>query len=155
MVASPAPRQILELGAIRLLLEAGAVVICAGGGGIPVAAGADGSIRGLEAVIDKDRTSALLAIELRADALLLLTDVDAVYAGWGAPEQTALRRATPEVLRRLRLPEGSMGPKVDAACRFVAATGRPAGIGRLADGASILRGEAGTWVCAEPGATAP
>ena len=149
VVASPRPQRILELGVIELLLGHRAVVICAGGGGIPVVARADGGLSGVEAVIDKDRASALLATELAADALLLLTDVDAVWAGWGEPGARAIGRAAPTALRALRFAPGSMGPKVEAACAFAEATGRPAGIGALADAASLLTAKAGTLI--DPG----
>jgi len=145
-VPSPEPRRLLELTSIRLLLEAGVLVICAGGGGIPVARAAEGTLRGMEAVIDKDLASALLATELRVDALLLLTDVDAVRADWRLPTERALQETTPEELRRLEFAAGSMGPKVEAVCRFVEQTGGLAGIGRLEDGLRILERRAGTTV---------
>jgi carbamate kinase len=145
VVPSPEPRRIRELGAIRRLVEAGVTVICAGGGGIPVVATPGGGLRGVEAVIDKDLTAALLADVLAADALLLLTDVDAVYEDWPARERP-IRRATPEALRARPFAAGSMGPKVEAACRFAARTGRVAAIGALADAARLLDGEAGTLV---------
>ena len=148
VVASPEPRRIRELGVIRRLVGAGVIVICAGGGGIPVAATRAGALRGIEAVIDKDLTSALLAAELGADALLLLTDVDAVYEDWPVPAQRPIRRATPAELRARRLPAGSMGPKAEAACRFVERTGGLAAIGALADAARVLAGDTGTTVCA-------
>jgi carbamate kinase len=144
VVASPEPRRIRELAAIRRLVAAGVVVVCAGGGGIPVAASAGGSLRGLEAVIDKDLTSALLACELAADGLLLLTDVDAVYEDWPSPAQRAIRHTTPEALRARGLPPGSMGPKAEAACRFVERSGGFAAIGALADAPRLLAGECGT-----------
>ena len=145
VVASPEPRRIRELRTIARLLDAGVLVVCAGGGGIPVVAGSDGSLRGVEAVIDKDRTAALLAERLEADALLLLTDVPAVYADWPARE-APIREASPAELRRLELDPGSMGPKVEAACRFVEASGRPAGIGALEDARRVFEGKAGTRV---------
>jgi carbamate kinase len=146
VVPSPEPRRILELATIRLLVQAGALVICAGGGGIPVVITPGGGIRGVEAVIDKDRAAALLAIALNADALLLLTDMDAVYTDWKAPTAQSLRDATPQQLRQHTFAPGSMGPKVEAACRFVEATHALAGIGRLEDAAAILAGKAGTRV---------
>jgi carbamate kinase len=146
VVASPEPRRILELNTIRLLVEADVIVICSGGGGIPVVATAGGAIHGVEAVIDKDLAAALLARQLDADALLMLTDVDAVYENWGTPEQTPIPRATPAELRKRDFARGSMAPKVEAACRFVEAGGRLAGIGRLADAPTIARGETGTVV---------
>jgi len=146
VVPSPEPRRIRELGVIRRLVCAGVVVICAGGGGIPVAVTAGGALRGVEAVVDKDLTAALLASELGADALLLLTDVAAIYEDWPAPAQRPLRRATPRQLRARRFAPGSMGPKVEAACRFVERTGRPAAIGALGDAAHLLAGDAGTLI---------
>ncbi len=146
VVASPRPRRILEIGALRLLVEAGVLVVCAGGGGIPVRIDAAGAVRGVEAVIDKDRSAALLAAALGADALLLLTDVDAVYADWPGAGARAIRNATPASLRLMTFDAGSMGPKVDAACGFVEATGCMAGIGALGDAAKILRGERGTII---------
>jgi len=147
VVPSPQPRHILELPAIRLLLSAGAIVICTGGGGIPVEILPSGAIRGVEAVIDKDFAAALLARGLGADALLLLTDADAVYLGWDTPQARPLLGTTsPAQLRRHEFPPGSMQPKVEAACRFVESGGRMAGIGRLEDAVDILEGRRGTIV---------
>jgi len=146
VVASPHPLRILELGVIELLIEQGVIVICAGGGGIPTVRRQDGSLIGVEAVIDKDHASALLARALNADALLMLTDVDAVYTDWETPGARAIRRSSPQALRELAFAPGSMGPKVEAACEFVELTGRNAGIGRLADAGAILAGTAGTTV---------
>lgn len=145
LVASPAPRAIRELAAVRLLVREGVTVICAGGGGIPVAADDDGRLSGIEAVIDKDHVAALLAAELGAEKLLLLTDVAAVYEDWPGPARRAIRAASPKRLRGLDLPEGSMAPKVAAACAF-AERGGQAAIGALGDAAAILRGAAGTTV---------
>jgi carbamate kinase len=145
VVPSPEPRRIRELRTIELLVEAGVLVVCAGGGGIPVVRTPDGALRGVEAVIDKDRTAALLALALGADALLLLTDVAAVYADWPQREQP-VRDATPGELRRMTLDPGSMGPKVEAACRFAEGSGRPARIGALDDARRVLEGRAGTTV---------
>jgi carbamate kinase len=145
VVASPRPRRIVELTAIRVLVDAGVTVVCAGGGGIPVVETADG-LRGVEAVIDKDLSAALLATELAADALLLLTDVDGVYADFGTPDATRIERATPPELRAMALPEGSMGPKVEAACRFVEGGGKLGAIGSLHDAHRLLHGDAGTVV---------
>ena len=146
MVASPEPLQILELETIRLLVDAGVVVICAGGGGIPVGIDRAGGIRGVEAVVDKDFAAALLAIQLEADRLLLLTDVGAVWTDWEGPEARPLALVHPTALRALALPVESMGPKAEAACRFAMATGRPASIGHLHDVAAIVAGDAGTTV---------
>ena len=146
VVPSPEPRAIVELGMIRVAVGAGAVVICAGGGGIPVVREDDGRLRGAEAVVDKDLAAALLARELGADALILLTDVDGVEAGFGTPEATLIRHTTAAELRAGTFPAGSMGPKVDAACRFVEATGRPAMIGRIEDTVELLKGSRGTII---------
>jgi carbamate kinase len=136
----------VELGTIRVLVGDWAIVVCAGGGGIPVIRGDDSQLRGAEAVIDKDLGAALLARELAADALMLLTDVDGVEAGFDTPEPTLIRHATVAELRAGSFPAGSMGPKVDAACRFVEATGCPAMIGRLQDAVELLQGTRGTRI---------
>ncbi len=146
VVPSPAPQRIFELSVIELLVSQGVIVICAGGGGIPTVRREDGSLVGVEAVIDKDLASALLARELKADALLMLTDVDAVYRDWGTPSARAIRRITPLALRELDFAPGSMGPKVRAACEFVEQTGGMAGIGQLSDALAILDGGAGTVI---------
>jgi carbamate kinase len=146
VVPSPEPLRIVELSAIRLLVDAGAVVVCTGGGGIPVASNGDGALHGVEAVIDKDLAAELLARGVGADFLLMLTDVPAVLRGWRTDSAQAIRRATPSELRSLSFAGGSMGPKVEAACRFVEATGRAAGIGALDDAAAIVAGTAGTLV---------
>ena len=146
VVPSPEPREIVEIETIRLLVGYGVLVIAAGGGGIPVVVDATGGLRGVEAVVDKDLASALLALRLGADALLLLTDVPAVERDWGTPKATPIRHVTPAELRRLQFEAGSMGPKVEAACRFVEAGGQLAGIGTLGDAAQILAGRAGTVV---------
>jgi carbamate kinase len=145
VVASPEPLDIRELPTIRLLVEGGVLVVCAGGGGIPVVV-ETGRVHGVEAVIDKDLAAALLARRLDAEFLLLLTDVPAVELDWGTPRARPLVAATPAELRACRFAAGSMGPKVEAACRFVEATGGRAAIGALADAAAILRGQAGTTV---------
>ncbi len=146
VVPSPEPLELVELPLIRALLQAGALVVCAGGGGIPVVADASGALRGVEAVVDKDLTAALLARAVDADALLLLTDVDAVIDGFGTPDARPIRHATPRQLRARSFPAGSMGPKVEAACRFVEATGGRAAIGRLDAAPALLDGTAGTIV---------
>ncbi|KRE33643.1 carbamate kinase [Mycobacterium sp. Soil538] len=146
VVASPKPRRIFEIGPIRTLVEHGTVVICAGGGGIPTMYDSDGTLHGVEAVIDKDLASALLAEQLGADLLVIATDVDGVYTGWGTPEQTRLGRVTPDELERMDFAAGSMGPKVDAACGFARATGCDAVIGALTDIVGIVKGTAGTRV---------
>jgi carbamate kinase len=149
VVASPEPRSIVELSTIRLLAEAGVLVVCVGGGGIPVVVGRDGRLRGVEAVIDKDRAAALLACGIGADALLLLTDVAAVERGFGTPDAVPIGAATPEKLMALELPAGSMGPKAEAAAWFARTTGGRAAIGSLADASAVLAGERGTTVTAE------
>lgn len=146
VVPSPEPRALLEAGPLRRLVESGVLVISAGGGGVPVVRGADGAFRGVEAVVDKDLTAALLAEELAADYLLLLTDVGGVFERWGEPASRVFRRARVADLRRFAFAPGSMGPKVEAACRFVEHTGGTAAIGALADGPIILAGQAGTMV---------
>jgi carbamate kinase len=146
VVPSPLPLRIVGLEAIKVLLGARHTVICAGGGGIPVVRNADGEMTGVEAVIDKDRTSALLALGVEADALLLLTDVPAVFRHYGSEDQSAISDATPEALEELELAPGSMGPKVGAAIAFVQASGKLAGIGQLTDARAILEGRAGTRV---------
>ena len=151
VVPSPAPKRIFEIRPIRWLLEHGVVVICAGGGGIPTAwvAGKERTLEGIEAVIDKDLASELLAREIDADLFVMATDVDGVYEQWGTPEQRRLDRVTPAELRDRPFAAGSMGPKVDAAVRFVEATGKRAAIGSLADIEKIVEGQAGTNVVAE------
>jgi len=145
VVPSPRPVEIPDLRVIRLLLDQGVIVICAGGGGIPVLRRPDGSMIGVEAVIDKDAASALLAADIGADALLLLTDVDAVYQDFGTDAAKPISHLTPQRARALDMPKGSMGPKLQAACDF-ADRGGVAGIGRLADARAILDGMAGTRV---------
>jgi carbamate kinase len=148
VVASPQPRRIFEIRPIKWLLEHNTVVIAAGGGGIPTmyVKGASRTLAGVECVIDKDLATALLARELEADVYVMLTDADAVYADWGTPSQRAIRRASPDALSSMPFAAGSMGPKVEAACRFAAATGKRAAIGALPDLEMILAGEAGTTV---------
>lgn len=148
VVPSPRPKRIVELGVIQLLVRHGVVVICAGGGGIPVIRRDDGSLMGVEAVIDKDLASALLARELKADGLLLLTDVDAVYTDWGKSSARAIRSIAPDAIHRLPFEAGTMAPKVAAAREFVTQGGSFAGIGRLQDADDILAGKAGTRVTA-------
>ena len=147
VVPSPEPTEIVELDTIRLLVDAGVLVICSGGGGIPVVKQGLG-LHGVEAVVDKDLAASLLARQLLAKRLIMLTDVPAVFLHYGTPEQVEIRGAGSETLRGLTLPAGSMGPKVEAACRFAEATGQSAVIGSLQDAAAILKGEAGTLVSA-------
>jgi carbamate kinase len=147
VVPSPVPRRIFELRPVVWLLERGCVVVCAGGGGIPTMY-ERGTRRliGVEAVIDKDRSSAVLAASLEADRLLIVTDADAVYLDWGTPAQRAIVAANPDSLGRLDFPAGSMGPKVEAACAFAGVRGREAVIGGLDDVAAMMTGTAGTLV---------
>ena len=146
VVASPKPKRIFEIRPIRTLVEKGTLVICAGGGGIPTMYDENGRLHGVEAVIDKDLASALLAEQLDADLLVIATDVDGVYVNWGKPDQAKLGSVTLEQLADLNLPAGSMGPKVEAACGFARSTGREAVIGSLTDIADIVGGTAGTRV---------
>jgi len=147
VVASPLPKRIFEIRPITWLLEKDTIVICAGGGGIPTVYDDDRNLRGIEAVIDKDFASELLARDLKADLFLMATDADAVYVAWGTPDQKGIKRASPQSIRDYDFPAGSMGPKVDAACQFVERTGKAAAIGALADLPGIVAGEAGTTVC--------
>jgi carbamate kinase len=147
VVPSPKPLEIPDMRVLKLLLDQGVVVVCAGGGGIPVLRREDGSMVGIEAVIDKDAASALLARQLGADALLLLTDVEAVYRDFGTDQSTPLSELTVAEARALEMPAGSMGPKLQAACDFAQAGGI-SGIGRLQDAVAILDGSAGTRVSA-------
>ena len=146
VVASPEPQEIVELSTIKVLLADGAVVICAGGGGVPVRRTPEGELRGVEAVVDKDSTTALLAENLGADALLLLTDVPAVELDYGKPNARPIDRISTSELEHMQFPSGSMGPKVAAACRFVRGTRNLAAIGRLEDAAKLLDGTAGTAI---------
>jgi carbamate kinase len=146
VVPSPLPQRIVETRVIRSLLTSGAVVVCAGGGGIPVVRGEDGRLSGVEAVVDKDLATAVLAEALDADALLLLTDVPAVVRGFGGPKPEPITRSSPAALRRENFAAGSMGPKVEAVCRFTEMTGNVSAIGALEDAALIMAGKAGTTV---------
>jgi carbamate kinase len=148
VVPSPKPQRILEIEPITWLLERGTVVICAGGGGIPTVypSSAPGELVGVEAVIDKDLASELLAEDVAADLFVMATDVDGVYAGWGTPEQRRLDEITPAELARYQFAAGSMGPKVEAAVRFTRQTGNRAAIGSLEDISAIVAGKAGTNV---------
>lgn len=148
VVPSPQPKRIVENDAIRALISRDHLVICNGGGGVPVVEKADG-YHGIEAVIDKDLSAALLASQIHADALLILTDADAVYLDWGKPTQRPLAQVTPELLREMQFDTGSMGPKVTACAEFVSHCRGIAGIGSLADGQAILAGEKGTLIRCE------
>jgi carbamate kinase len=148
VVASPEPKRIFELRPMKWLLERNTIVIAAGGGGIPTAYDpqAERKLVGVECVIDKDLATELLARELGADLYVMLTDADAVYVDWGQATQRAIRRASPDALAAMKFAAGSMGPKVDAACRFARATGKRAAIGELSQLGRILAGEAGTTI---------
>lgn len=147
LVASPLPQRVLGLDPIRWLLERGALVIAAGGGGIPVALSADGhSLHGVDAVIDKDACSSLLARQLDVDCFVIATDVSAVFLDWDTPRQRQVRKISPQALARHSFAAGSMGPKVRAACAFVLASGRRALIGSLDRIEDMLAGNAGTEV---------
>ena len=146
VVASPMPLRIFELRPIEWLLEKGTVVICAGGGGIPTMYQPDGTLAGAEVVVDKDRASALLARQLEADLLVLATDVAGVFTDWGTPSERLIERATPSELRKLGLPSGSMGSKVEAACDFAETTGRRVMIGALDELDRLVAGTTGTTV---------
>jgi len=157
LVPSPEPHAIAEIRSLRALLGAGALVICAGGGGIPVALDGLGKMHGVEAVIDKDLTAALLARRLDADLLVMLTDVDAVHSDWRGPTDRSIAGIEVSELRSANFDSGSMAPKVEAACRFAETTGNRAAIGALRDVARVVRGEAGTQVhsaTAEPAISA-
>jgi carbamate kinase len=156
VVPSPRPQRIVQLRAIELLVDADFLVVCTGGGGIPVVEDRWGRQSGVEAVIDKDLASALLAIELRAEILVLATDVEAVYRDYGTPAQQPIAHATPLSLRSHEFAAGSMAPKVDAACHFVERTGGRAVIGSLDRINELLSGRAGTQVLAtDPGLQRP
>lgn len=146
VVPSPKPKRIFEVQPIRWLLEKGTIVICAGGGGIPTIYDANRQLRGIEAVIDKDLCSALLAEQLNADLLVIATDVDAAYEDWSGPNRKPIARAHPDSLEMLEFPAGSMGPKVEAACGFARGTGNEAVIGILTDIEAIVSGQGGTRV---------
>ncbi len=146
VVPSPLPRHIFQIRPIKWLLEKGVIVICTGGGGIPTIYDDDRKLHGAEVVIDKDFASALLANELKADLFLMATDTDAVYVDWGTPSARPLRDVTYDELQNYAFAEGSMGPKVTAACWFAEATGRRAAIGALQEVVQIAAGQAGTSV---------
>jgi carbamate kinase len=154
VVASPEPREVLELPTINQLLDLGVLVVCAGGGGAPVIRDGRGDasrLRGVEAVVDKDLTAALIAVETKSDELVMLTDVDAVKRDYGTAHESAIGRVGVAELSQLTFAAGSMGPKIAAGIRFVRTTGRAAKIGALADAAAVLAGTAGTTILAAPG----
>ena len=146
VVPSPLPQRIIEINAIRLLVENDIVVICAGGGGIPTAYDKNRKLYGVEAVIDKDLASGLLSKGLDAEMFVMLTDVANVYVNFGTEKQKPIRAAHPESLEAMNFAEGSMGPKVLGACRYVRETGYTSAIGQLSDLSAIMSGEAGTLI---------
>ncbi|MFO7953769.1 carbamate kinase [Thioalkalivibrio sp.] len=145
VVASPEPQRLLGMDAVRSLVNGGSVAICAGGGGVPVARDAAGRLQGIEAVVDKDLTAARLAAHVEADWLLMLTDVDGVYMGWGTAEARRLKVLLVTAVDPAAYPAGSMGPKMEAA-RRAAGEGIRVGIGALGDATAILGGQAGTRI---------
>ena len=150
VVASPRPLAVVEIATVRAFADAGALVVCGGGGGIAVTRSETGELAGVEAVVDKDLTAAELAITLKADRLLVLTDVPAVIRDYGGPGAAPIRAIGADALSAMTFPAGSMGPKVEACIRFVEASGQSAAIGALTDAADILAGRAGTTITAHP-----
>lgn len=146
VVASPMPKAIVELDIINDLVQQGRIIICAGGGGIPVTRNGRGELKGVDAVIDKDATAAMLAVALECDLLVILTDVPNVYHAFASDEPRAIGLIDLATASSLSLPDGSMGPKVTSACSFVRTTGNPAVIGALEDGASLITGTKGTRI---------
>lgn len=152
VVASPRPMKLLDsqMTALRILKRHGCLVVCAGGGGIPVIVertdNGSFSIKGVEAVIDKDRAACMLGVDLQATGLLILTDVQGVATNFGTPSQKWIKAASPQALKSFNFPAGSMGPKVESAIEFVEKTGGWSAIGSLSQTEAILRGEAGTWM---------
>ncbi|MCL6415786.1 carbamate kinase [Aestuariirhabdus sp. Z084] len=149
VVPSPMPKSIVELNSIKQLVDTGTMVICTGGGGVPVSQDDSGKWQGVEAVVDKDRASTTLAVDLKADALLVLTDVEGVAINWGQPDQKTIMTATPEQMEEHGFAAGSMGPKVEAANSFVRAGGKIGGIGSLDQALDIVNGTAGTVIRAD------
>jgi carbamate kinase len=146
VVPSPEPIEVVEISIVKDLVARGTIVVCAGGGGIPVSRDSQGHLGGVEAVIDKDLAAALIARDVDADVLLLLTDVPAVLADYGLPTEHPIGRVTVAQLQAMSFPAGSMGPKVEAACRFVKSTGNRACIGTFDDAPGLLEGTVGTTV---------
>jgi carbamate kinase len=151
VVASPLPKRIFQIRPVKWLLDKGCIVICAGGGGIPTMYAPGRKLQGVEAVVDKDRASCMMARELEVDLFVMATDADAVYLDWGKPTQRAIRRASPKALAAFPFAGGSMGPKVEAACEFAERTGKTAAIGALADVTRMACGQAGTLITPEAG----
>jgi carbamate kinase len=148
VVASPEPQRIIEQDSITALIAGGTVVICGGGGGAAVTEDADGQLMGVEAVVDKDYVASSLAVAVRAERLLVLTDVPAVMRDYGTPQATPMTTLGANDIERMHFPAGSMGPKIEACRRFVTATGKPATIGALADAQELFAGTAGTTITA-------
>ncbi len=146
VVPSPLPKRIFEIRPVKWLLEKGSIVICAGGGGIPTYYDEQGNLQGVEAVIDKDLCSALLAENLDADLFIIATDVSATFIDWGKPTQKAIAAVHPDVIEKMSFAAGSMGPKVQAAVNFAKRTGKEAIIGSLSDIVDIVKGKAGTRI---------
>ncbi|WP_044470683.1 carbamate kinase [Mannheimia massilioguelmaensis] len=146
VVPSPLPKRIFEIRPVKWLLEKGSIVICAGGGGIPTYYDEQGNLHGVEAVIDKDLCSALLAENLNADLFIIATDVSATFVDWGKPTQKAIAKANPDAISKMGFAAGSMGPKVQAAINFVEQSGKDAVIGSLSDIIDIVEGKAGTRI---------
>jgi carbamate kinase len=146
VVPSPEPLRVVEQDTIRTLADLDVVVVCGGGGGAPVTEDGIGRLTGVEAVVDKDMTAALLALALKADRLLVLTDVPAIIRGYGEPGAEQIRSIDADTLAGLDFPDGSMGPKADACVWFARASGNPAVIGALTEAAEVLAGHAGTTV---------
>ncbi|GAA4041881.1 carbamate kinase [Nonomuraea soli] len=153
VVPSPKPQRVVETRLIRKLVRDGVTVVCAGGGGVPVIRDENGRLSGVEAVIDKDLTGSMLAEALECDAFLILTDVPRIMRDFGTAQQSEISHTTPHELRSIDFPAGSMGPKVEAICRFVETTGDMAAVGKLDEAMDILDGTAGTIVT--PNATWP
>ena len=151
VVPSPDPKRIWGFAPLKTLVENGHIVICCGGGGVPTYFDKNGRLVGAEAVIDKDLASSVLAASLDADLFIIATDVDGAYINWGKPDQKKIVQADPKSLREFGFAKGSMGPKVEAACRFVERTGKTAVIGALSEIEKILAGESGTRVVKEEG----
>ncbi|WP_040976531.1 carbamate kinase [Necropsobacter massiliensis] len=149
VVPSPLPKRIFEIRPVKWLLEKGSIVICAGGGGIPTYYDKQGNLQGVEAVIDKDLCSALLAENLDADLFIIATDVSAVFVDWGKPSQKAIAKANPDAIGKMAFASGSMGPKVQATLNFVRHSGHDAVIGSLSDIVDIVKGKAGTRITAQ------
>jgi carbamate kinase len=153
VVPSPLPKHIVDISLVQTVAKSGAVVIAGGGGGVPVVRSGKGQRHGVEAVIDKDRTSALMANVLKIEDLMILTAVPRIAINFGKPNQQALEKVTLSEIQKLHaeghFPPGSMGPKVDAAIQFIKGGGRRVYVGRLQDAVPMLRGETGTMIVAD------